>query len=137
VARLAVVVACVWLTTACAGCFVLDPLRIPTDDEVLERLGNSNIVVIDDMALFRGLASETLSVRGNGCLAATQDGILFVTWLPKRRIWIPRSKMVDVQAPSHSWLRLTFVDDDGRKDTAVWEVKDAESWLQAFPSPAL
>ena len=87
--RLAFAVTCLGLVTACPDCLILDPLRIPTDTEVQQRLGAANIVAIDDMALFRGFESDAVYIKGNGCLAATRDGLLFVMWLPKKRVWIP------------------------------------------------
>jgi hypothetical protein len=130
--RLAVAVACLGLVTVCADCFVLDPLRIPTDDEVITRLGRDNIVAMDDMALFRGFESEAIPMQGNGCLAATQDGILFVMWLPKRRVWIPRSRITNADAPSRRRLRVGFVDENGQADAAVWAVRDAGDWVDAL-----
>ena len=125
VGRLAVAVVCFGLTvTACDDSFLFDPLRIPTEDEVVARLGRDNMVAVDDVALFRGFTSEAAHVRGNGCLAATKDGILFVMWLPKKRVWIPRSKITRADAPGGHLLRVGFVDEGGRADFAVWAVRD-------------
>jgi hypothetical protein len=71
-------------------------------------------------------------VKGNGCLAATRDGLLFVMWLPKERVWIPRSKIIGAAAPTRHLLRVRFVEESGRTDEAVWSVRDSGDWLQAL-----
>jgi hypothetical protein len=133
VGRLAVAVVWLALLAACSGCCVLDPLRLPAREEVTGELGRTNIVAMDDMAVLRRIGSEDVTVQGNGCLAATRDGILFVQWLPRRRIRIPQDRIIDVFAPDRHWLRVVFVDETGRADYALFGVwGSAMAWRQTL-----
>jgi hypothetical protein len=63
------------LLTGCGA--VIDQVRTDTDDEVLATLGGEpNILAMDDTADSFGVTSAGAGqIRGNGCLAATADGL--------------------------------------------------------------
>jgi hypothetical protein len=123
------------------GCGALiDQVRTDTDDEVLATLGGEpNILAMDDTADSFGVTSAgTGQIRGNGCLAATADGLLFVQWAPKKRLWISRTRILKVGGASthlgkstgDALLRVEFRTEAGLVDSAAWLVHDLPTWLE-------
>ena len=57
-------------------------------------------------------------------------------WLPKKRIWIQRSKIVGTAISSGilggHFLEVDFVDEDGETDTARWSVRNPSAWARAL-----
>ena len=75
--------------------------RDETAREVRDRLGEDAIVRIDDVARFFGLESASVfQIRGNGCLAATGDEILFVLWLPRQEVRIENDQLIAFIRPA-------------------------------------
>jgi hypothetical protein len=128
------------------GCgAVIDPVRTDTDEEVLAALGGEpSILAMDDTADSFGVTSAGAGqIRGNGCLAATADGLLFVQWAPKKRLWIPRTRILKVGgSPAHlgkstgdALLRVEFRTEAGLVDSAAWLVHDLATWLEMLRPP--
>jgi hypothetical protein len=121
-------------------------LRRKRDDtarEVRGRLGEDAIVRLDDVVRFFGLESASrFQIRGNGCLAATAEELLFVLWLPRAEVRIDRSSISRVDTPrSHRGkatlrrlLRVHYTDPTGGQDAAAWEVRDLDAWLEVLGS---
>ena len=114
-----------------------------TAEEVRSRLGEGEILAIDESALCFGIESKgAFQLRGNGCLAATNDEVLFIMWLPHREISIPRAWITAVErAQSHlgkrifrTLLRIGFTDEQGRADSVAWYVRDLPAWEAALAS---
>jgi len=115
-------------------------VRTDTDEEVLATLGGEpNILAMDDTADSFGVTSAGAGqIRGNGCLAATADGLLFVQWAPKKRLWIPRTRILKVGGASthlgkstgDALLRVEFRTEAGLVDSAAWLVHDLPTWLE-------
>ena len=111
--------------------------------DVRSALGAKRILAIDERANFFGLESSGMSqIRGNGCLAATDDEALFHMWLPKKQIHISRGRITSVSR-TNSHLRktvgrplllVTFTNDEGHPDSAAWLVGDLEEWESALGS---
>jgi hypothetical protein len=108
---------------------------------VRARLGESEIVAIDETANCFGLETKgVFQLRGNGCLAATNDELLFIMWLPRKEISIPRAWITAVErAKSHlgkrifrPLLRVRFTDELGRSDSVAWLVRDLPAWEAAL-----
>ena len=128
----------VGLLTGCGA--VIDQVRTDTDDEVLATLGGEpNILAMDDTADSFGVTSAGAGqIRGNGCLAATPDGLLFVQWAPKKRLWIPRTRILKVggaaahvgKSTGDALLRIEFRTEAGLVDSAAWLVHDLPTWLE-------
>ena len=104
---------------------------------VRTRLGADRILLLEDGANSFGVESGgRWQIRGNGCLAATADEILFVMWFPRREVHIPRSHVTAVErARSHlgktagrNLLRVRFTNDDGRPDSIAWWVANLREW---------
>lgn len=113
--------------------------RIAT--EVHARLGAGSIVAEEDGANFFGVESRgAAQLRGNGHLAASADEIVFVMWLPRRELTIPRSRITGVErAKSHlgktigrELLRVRFTNDGGEPDSVAWFVRDLAAWESAL-----
>jgi len=126
------------LFTDCGA--VIDPVRTDTDDDVLAALGGEpNILVMDDTADSLGVTSQGVGqIRGNGCLAATAEGLLFVQWAPRNRLWIPRARILKVggsnahlgKSTSNALLHVEFRTEAGLVDSAAWLVRDLPTWLE-------
>ena len=105
---------------------------------VTARLGGADrILLIEDGANSFGVESGgRWQIRGNGCLAATADEILFVMWWPRREVLIPRNAVTAVEpAKSHlgktvgqPLLRVRFTNEEGRPDSVAWWVNDVSRW---------
>ena len=98
---------------------------------------------MEESALSFGVESKGVwQVRGNGCLAATNDEILFVMWLPRKELSIPRDRVTGIErAKSHlgkrigrELLRVRFTNDSGQPDSIAWYVRDLATW-EATLSP--
>jgi hypothetical protein len=112
-------------------------------EEVRARLGDSEILAIDESANSFGVESAgVMQIRGNGCLAATRDEVLFIMWVPRKELSIPRPWITAVErADSHlgkskfrPLLRLRFTDEQGRADSVAWAVRDLPAWEAALAS---
>ena len=112
-------------------------------DEVRQRLGDTEIIAIDESANCFGVESAGVTqIRGNGCLAATADELLFIMWIPRKEISIPRPWITAVErADSHlgkrifrPLLRVRFKDDQNRMDSVAWAVRDLPAWEAALGS---
>jgi hypothetical protein len=93
---------------------------------------------MDDTADSFGVTSEGAGqIRGNGCLAATAEGLLFVQWAPRKRLWIPRARILKVggsnahlgKSTGDALLRVEFRTEAGLVDSAAWLVHDLPTWL--------
>jgi hypothetical protein len=112
-------------------------------EQVRARLGESEILVMDDLANCFGVESSGVTqIRGNGCLAATSDEVLFLMWTPRKEITIPRDRITAVErADSHlgksifrPLLRIRYTDDQGRADSVAFAVRDLPAWEAALAS---
>ena len=92
---------------------------------------------MDESANCFGVESAGVwQVRGNGCLAATDDEILFIMWLPRRELRISREWITAVERTrSHlgktigrELLRVRFTNRSGDPDAVAWHVKDLPAW---------
>lgn len=98
-----------------------------------------NVVLVDKMANFFGRQSLGMTqLRGNGCLVASDDDLLFVQLMPLRAFEIPRKDITAVETPSSflaksrftPLLKLDFTTSDGQRDSAAWQVRDLDAWLK-------
>jgi hypothetical protein len=94
-------------------------------------------VLVDDAANFFGRESRgVLQLRGNGCLALSDDTLAFAMWFPRRTLVVPRASITAVEATdSHlgkrigrPLLRIRFTGPDGEPDAAAWYVRDLPRW---------
>ncbi len=104
-------------------------------------LGAERIVAIDEAANSFGVESRgPWQIRGNGCMAASAEEVVFVMWVPRRTLRIPRDRITGVErASSHlgktigrPLLRVRFTDDDGQPDSVAWFVHDLPGWEAAL-----
>jgi hypothetical protein len=103
--------------------------------------GHGELELVDDSANSFGVESRgAAQIRGNGCLGLTADEVLFVMWLPRRELRIPRERISVVErARSHlgktvgrPLLRVRFADEVGRDDSVAWLVGDLPAWEAAL-----
>ena len=78
-------------------------------------------------------------VRGNGCLILTDTELYYEMWVPKRILRIPRKNILRVENPPPKWhlkktksrllLKVHFINDEGKEDSAAWIVPHLEQWI--------
>ena len=109
--------------------------------EVKERLGPDRVLLLEDGANSFGVESRgPWQIRGNGCLGASDEEILFIMWFPRREIHIRRERVTAVErARSHlgktifrDLLRVRYTNDDGVPDSAAWWVRDLVRWEEVL-----
>lgn len=100
-------------------------------------------VLCDTSANCFGVESRGMAqVRGNGCLCLGSEQLVFVLWLPRRMLEIPRSKLIGVeQVKSHlgktkfvPLLKVIFTNDAGDEDSVAWTVRDLPRWMEELQS---
>lgn len=108
-------------------------LRASAEAEVL---ATGPVHLLDSSANLAGVMSRGVTqLRGNGCLAAYPNEIVFVQWVPRRTLRIPRSSISGIGRVD-SWLgkrrpvpmfEIRWNGEDG-EDAAAWWVADLEAW---------
>lgn len=81
-------------------------------------------------------------IRGNGNLALTAEELVFVQWVPKRTLRIPRPNITAVETPrsflgktgGHRLLCVQWTAEQG-DDEAAWTVSDLDQWVAAIGVP--
>ncbi|MFH1532684.1 MAG: hypothetical protein ABIK09_18310 [Pseudomonadota bacterium] len=95
-------------------------------------------VVCDKMANCFGVTSKGMAqIRGNGCLCLGSEQLVFVQWIPRRKLEIPRSMVLNVeQVKSHlgatkgvPLVKVTFTNAAGEEDSVAWVVRDHNRWM--------
>ena len=108
-------------------------------------LGPGAVVLSDETANFFGLESRgPAQIRGNGFLGLSDDELVFVMWLPRRTIRIPRASMSSIDRPrshlgktvGHPLLKILFTNAEGQTDSAAWLVRDLGAWEATLGLPA-
>ncbi|MEM9035071.1 MAG: hypothetical protein AAGD18_10805 [Actinomycetota bacterium] len=101
-------------------------------------LGGWEPVVVDTAANCFGLASSGPGqVRGNGYLAATEDVVVFVMWVPRREVKIPRPLVVEAtttrshlgKTVNRDLLHLRWIAEDGSEEDSAFAVRNLGAWL--------
>lgn len=109
--------------------------------ELRDRLGAHRIVALDDGANCFGVESKgKWQVRGNGVLAATNEEIVFIMWLPRREVRVPRGRVTGIErvkwhlgkSVGHTLLLVRFTNEGGRPDSVAWWVRDLDAWETAL-----
>jgi len=105
--------------------------------ELRARLGEASILAIEERANGFGVESGgPFQVRGNGCLALTDDELVFLMWLPRRELRILRSAITGVERTrwhlgktmGRELLRVRFQNEAGQSDSAAFLVGDLPMW---------
>jgi hypothetical protein len=116
-------------------------LRRRAAEDVRSRLGADRIHLMDERANSFGLESKgAAQIRGNGCLAISDSELMFVMWLPRREIVVPRHQITGVErVRSHlgksvgrELLKISFTGAEGNPDSVAWLVNDLEAWESAL-----
>jgi hypothetical protein len=122
---------------------VFKKTRSRIEADIRARLGDERILLLEDGANSFGVESGgRWQIRGNGCLAATADEILFVMWFPRREVHIPRRAVTAVERAKshlgktvgHTLLRVRFTNEEGRPDSVAWWVSDVARWEAVLAS---
>ena len=108
-------------------------------NEVIQRIKevsrSENIVFSDKFANYFGRESKKYKqVRGNGTLVITDTTLMFFMLLPKKEVHIELSKIDDIESPVNfigksvfkPLLKINYLDESNKKDSAAWLVKDLE-----------
>ena len=95
-------------------------------------------VICDKMANCQGITSRGMAqLKGNGCLCLGSDQLVFVQWIPRRMLEIPRAKILGVEevtwhlkaTKGTPMVKVTFTNEAGEEDSGAWIVRDRERWL--------
>lgn len=106
-----------------------------------EILGFDDVKVIEPKAVGMGTEpSEAGGLLGLGCLAASDDKIVFVTWQPIDEFVIDRSKVTKVEtatddpsAVQKTTIEITFTADNGQEAVARYRFgRDLVEWLNVL-----
>jgi hypothetical protein len=123
---------------------VFKKMRARAVAQIEARVGRDRILLLEDGANSFGVESRgRWQIRGNGCLAATADEILFIMWWPRREVRIPRSAITGVERArshlgktvGHQLLRVHFTSAEGRPDSIAWWVRDVSRWETLLAAP--
>jgi hypothetical protein len=103
------------------------------DGETPELEGTARLVGVKS----RGLGQ----MRGTGTLALTGGEVVFLMWVPRRELRIPREAIEAVETGhgvAGKWTSAELLHvrwrSGGSADEAAWEVKDLGAWLAALRS---
>jgi hypothetical protein len=95
--------------------------------------GNARLVGVKS----RGLGQ----MRGTGTLALTRGEVVFLMWVPRRELRVPRDAIESVETGhgvAGKWTGAELLHVRWRSgetvDEAAWEVKDRGAWLVALRS---
>jgi hypothetical protein len=121
----------------------LNPLVRKASDQAIsvcwERLGRDRIQVIEPKAVgFATDPEDAGGLRGQGCLAANDETLLFVTTAGRKEFAIPRSAITSVESsgdprsPVKATLMVTYTGSEGEEVTAGWRLPDMPDWLTAL-----
>lgn len=109
--------------------------------EIKEKLEGKTLLFKDTSANFFGQESKKYKqIRGNGILIITDTVLMFFMFLPKKEIKIELSAINNIETPStflgksvfRPLLKVTYLNENGKKDSVAWFVKDLESVLKIF-----
>ena len=112
---------------------------------VRARLRPDRVLLLDESANCFGVESGgKWQIRGNGCLGATTDEILFVMWFPRRDIHVPRARVTGIErAKGHlgktvfrPLLQVRFTNEEGQADSVAWLVSDLPEWERVLGAPS-
>ncbi|MDP2345167.1 MAG: hypothetical protein Q8O67_29755 [Deltaproteobacteria bacterium] len=101
------------------------------------------IVCIDEQANFFGVETKgAAQARGNGCLTATDQHLVFVQWVPRRDLVIRRTRIVAVErtrwhlgkSVGRDLLKVRFLNEEGQDDAVAFSVADLPAWERALSS---
>lgn len=111
-------------------------------DEIPRRLGTDRSALASNARLI-GVQSRGLGqMRGTGTLALTSGELVFLMWVPRRELRIPRQAIESV-ATGHGVagkriggkaLHVRWRSSEG-VDEAAWQVKNLDAWLEALSKP--
>jgi hypothetical protein len=121
----------------------LSPMLNKKGDAAIERArelvgGESQVRVIEPKAVGMGTEpAEAGGLLGLGCLCASADKLVFVTWQPRADFVIKRSAITGVEtaaddpgAVSKTTIDVHYTRDDGQTALARWRFgRDLVDWL--------
>lgn len=110
--------------------------------EIFEQFKGTNVVISAQNVNYFGQESKGLGqVRGNGSLILTDYELYYEMWAPKRILRIPRKNIQQVENPPPKWhlkktksrplLKVHFINDEGKEDSAAWIVPNLDQWIQS------
>lgn len=106
--------------------------------KILEKFNEEDIIQVSEKANFFGVESKgSKQVRGNGVLVLKKNELYFQMWIPKRILKISISSIKNVTSTTHhlrkmkdiNLLKVIFINDNGKEDSAAWWVKYLNEWL--------
>ena len=76
-------------------------------------------------------------VRGNGVLILTKESLFFEMYFPRKKFNFPLKNIREVDTVKsflgktqfRQLLHISFINDNGKEDSAAWLIKDLDVWL--------
>jgi hypothetical protein len=115
--------------------------RKKTVQEVKDRLGPSDIILLDEKARCHGLESRGHGyLQTMGCLAVTPDRMLYLQWSPREELEVSRVDILGLdERREHNGrdrgadlLAVKFRNSDAEdgEDVVAWQVASLEAWSE-------
>lgn len=120
---------------------VIGMLKRRAGERLRAELGGVPVLRSDPMALYFGVKSQGVGLRGNGALMLTADRLGFMMLIGKKQpLIIPRASITKVEsvrshmgkAIGRPLLAVHFTNDAGAADVVGWYVRDLDGWLSAL-----
>lgn len=140
-----VIIVILIVVVAVVAALVLNPILRRRGDAAIEEAGQQlggrdRVVLIEPKAVgFGSEPEEAGGLRGQGVLAASDEGVVFVTWAPKKVFRLERRSIVSVSSPAadprgleKSSVVVTFDGRGGPDATVSWRVPEVGRWLDVF-----
>lgn len=111
--------------------------------ELLAIVPQEAILMVSSSANFFGVASRKgRQIRGNGVLAVTREQVVFLQWVPKKRLTIPIRSISHVSSVKafngktrfRPLLKIEFTDEIGQQEAGGWLVTNLDQWLNTLKS---
>ena len=106
--------------------------------EIIAKFQDEDILEISLFSNFYGIASKKFKqIRGNGVLILTKEKNFYGMFIPRKEIHINLSSIIEVNSPKwflgktrfRPLLRIDFINEEGKTDSAGWEVRNLDRWV--------
>jgi hypothetical protein len=108
-------------------------------ERAAHRLTEGRAPIVEDRAAncFGLRSAGAGQIRGNGYLGVTEREIVFVMWVPRREVHIPRPLLVEAgttrshlgKTVGRDLLHLRWIDADGEEDESAFAVRRLSPFL--------
>lgn len=139
---IALIIGLVVITSCVIGAVLVRGRARSARDEMPRRLGGERPELEGNARLIGVQSRGPGQMRGTGTLALTSGELVFLMWVPRRELRIPRQTIQSVETGhgvagkriGGKALHVRWRSSDD-VDEAAWQVKDLGGWLEALQKP--